>query len=303
MVIKVGDQSWMNGTDRTDNKSTKGVIKARDLMIAVQNNNSSLLQKKKKAGQDAMDIIKDVFARQSAEDDEISARHKDIEAQRAQKLEAVNQMKEMSDAKAGLADKYSLTEGELDEIQQVQKGEAGAENLTTEQKQYMEEAAHYDDVIDHYQQQIKDIDGKISEDQGTVKGIKDARLKEHEMVDAQKTADSIKEQASKEYISGMIKQAVDEVNDKAEEAQKAAEEKKEEKDKAEEKKEEKKAEKEELEDRIEDHKEDTVTAEQVSNNTKVDDSMTQVRKAINDIANQQSLTEDELKGIQVDEII
>lgn len=289
MNLRIGDTSWINNNEETETKASKGVIRAQDLNIT--NQDDALLQKKKKAGQDAMDVIKNVFDRQSADDDEIAARHDSIAAQKAKKLEAVTQLNEFTDAKEGLVDKYGLTDEELAQINAVKNGEGDAAALSEAQKNYIEEADMYDAGISRFNEEIKACDSQIGQDQGTIKGIHDARLKEHDMVNANKAADAINEQASKEFVNGMIQKAVDEIEAKEDEAEKTEEEKKAEETEEEEKEKDKES------------NEEVKTGNSLSPDVNIDKMMEQVKKAVSDIAAQQNLTAEELKGIQVDEIL
>lgn len=118
--------------------------------------------------------------------------------------------------------------------------------LTEYQKRCME--------IDTYQQFYEKkndlIDDKIEAYNGSVRAIRQERLKFHEMVNAQKKADAVMEAASKEAVGMLMEEAKDHVDEELEEKREEAEEKVEEKAEEEEKIEERNEEQEELENRI-----------------------------------------------------
>lgn len=188
--------------------------------------------------------------------------------------------------------------------------------LTEYQKRCME--------IDSYQQVYERendlIDDKIEAYNGSIRAIRQERLKFHEMVNAQKKADAVMEAASKEVIGMLMEEAKDHVDEEIEEKREEAEEKAEEKAEEEEKIEERNEEQEELENRIdeahaknEEREELRREAEERSREDAVllgdmmdagmggMNSVSNVQTDVKNMLHKMKLLEEDLKGSMVDE--
>lgn len=109
---------------------------------------------------------------------------------------------------------------------------------------YQQRAMEIMEKADFFQSNIDDAQIDLMSEDIAIRTVKIERLKEHGMVDAQKEADEINEAAGKEFVSALIGEAQDHIDEKIEEKKEEAKEKAEEKEKQEEKIEEQRAEKE-----------------------------------------------------------
>lgn len=242
--------------------------------------------------------------------DEERARLKEIKGQPPETSEDSELLQRKAEA-----DEKGL-EIEFTEEEQARLKEMEGIPLTEYQKRCME--------IDSYQQVYERendlIDDKIEAYNGSIRAIRQERLKFHEMVNAQKKADAVMEAASKEVIGMLMEEARDHVDEELEEKREEAEEKAEEKAEEEEKIEERNEEQEELENRIdeahaknEEREELRREAEERSREDAVllGDMMDAGMGGMNSVANVQTdvknmlhkmkLLEEDLKGSIVDE--
>lgn len=209
--------------------------------------------------------------------------------------------------------------------------EVNLDVLTKEEQERLAEIA--DESLTEYQLRAMKVDGRISGcdieidkahkkimmENDEIRAIKNERLKDHTMVDAQKEAKEIMEDAGKEAIGILIGESKDHIDEKIEEKKEEAKEKAEEKEEKEEKLEEQREEKEEqqvqLEIRQEENKEaEEMKAEQRRNARKQADLLEEVQAnkispssnaaeaqlAIKEMLQRMKLLEEDLKGASID---
>ncbi|MBD5452978.1 MAG: hypothetical protein HDR30_01450 [Lachnospiraceae bacterium] len=127
---------------------------------------------------------------------------------------------------------------------------------------YQQRAMEIMEKADFFQKNIDDAQIDLMSEDIAIRTVKIERLKEHGMVDAQKEADEINEAASKEFVSALIGEAQDHIDEKIEEKKEEAKEKAEEKEKQEEKIEEQRAEKELQQEQLDIKREESHIAEE-----------------------------------------
>lgn len=209
--------------------------------------------------------------------------------------------------------------------------EVNLDALTKEEQERLAEIA--DESLTEYQLRAMKVDGRISGcdieiekahkkimmENNEIRAIKNERLKDHTMVDAQKEAKEIMEDAGKEAIGILIGESKDHIDEKIEEKKEEAKEKAEEKEEREEKLKEQREEKEEqqvqFEIRQEENKEaEEIKAEQRRNARKQADLLEEVQAnkispssnaaeaqlAIKEMLQRMKLLEEDLKGASVD---
>lgn len=191
---------------------------------------------------------------------------------------------------AGVDIESVLTEEELAQYRGIQE-----RGLTDYQNRMLELDGHEKT----YQDQITQNESDIIGDYATIRGMKIERLKYHDMLDAVKQGDKIKETASKEIVGMLIDQVKDNIDEDFEEKKEEALEKKEEKEELEERIEKAKADKAEKED---DHDEmyeyNNILDEVRSMNSK--NAVEEAKKSLNLIVSELQLTAEDVKGIVVD---
>ena len=127
---------------------------------------------------------------------------------------------------------------------------------------YQQRAMEIMEKADFFQKNIDDAQIDLMSEDIAIRSVKIERLKEHGMVDAQKEADEINEAAGKEFVSALISEAQDHIDEKIEEKKEEAKEKAEEKEKQEEKIEEQRAEKELQQEQLDIKREESHIAEE-----------------------------------------
>lgn len=171
-----------------------------------------------------------------------------------------------------------------------------------------------------YESRILSAEQQIQAGYASIRGIRLERLKHHEMTDAQKEADEVMAQASRDVIGMLTEEAKDHVDETYEEQREEAKEKAEEKEEQEEKLEDRREEKEELEARIdaeraERHETEEARREQekkaredaelledmAAGGMDVAGSSAEVQVEIKDMLHKMKLLEEDLKGAAVDE--
>ncbi|MBP3477373.1 MAG: hypothetical protein J6K48_13840 [Lachnospiraceae bacterium] len=211
-----------------------------------------------------------------------------------------------------------LTEEEQARLEEIKDPVTGAYKISL--TEYQKRCLDIDNSQSIYERRITDARQQIEAGYASIRGIKLERLKHHEMVDGQKKADEIMEQASKDVIGMLVDEAKDHVDETYEEQREEAKEKAEEKEEQEEKIEDRREEKEELEARIDEasaerHEAENARREQekdareganlLENMAKagmdVAGSSDVVQAEIKDMLHKMKLLEEDLKGAAVDE--
>ncbi|MCM1468224.1 MAG: hypothetical protein NC086_08760 [Alistipes sp.] len=248
-----GTEKGNNGADKSEKgKGLKnGSIDASGLNLGT----NAVEEKRKKARDMAMQLVKDVFARECEFDGELSARDRHAKELIDENVEHKAMLSDIAKERDNLREMYDVPEGgtEDEELELLRKARDAKSDpsimLTEEEAQRLEEIndrgvtkyqkgmLDLDENEKEYQEKILDNEREILQEYGMVRGMKLEHLKQHDMVDAVKEGEKIIKAASGEII-GMLR---DEVRNNIDEKYK------EEKEKAKEEKEEK----EELEEQIE----------------------------------------------------
>lgn len=148
----------------------------------------------------------------------------------------------------------SLTKEEEERLAEIDK-----KPLT----EYQQRALRIDSDISRYDTEIDKAKDEIKAENNAIRAIKQERLKDHSMVDAQKEAEEIMKDAGKDIIGILAGEAQDHIDEKLEEKIEDAKEKAEEKEEQEEKLQEQRAEKEEQRVQLEIKQEESRTAEEI----------------------------------------
>ena len=272
--------------------------------------------KKKEARKKAMKIVGDAFANERKIDDDLRARNERIKSLQNEKGEAEKVIKEIEDGRAALRDEYNIDENSQEEkdlkllekeirakmsgsdiqlskddieaINQIKK--AGLSEYQQRSLEMLEYEVPHVNTAYEAGEEIK-IENQI------ISATKIERLKSHAILDAEKQADSIMEEASKEIFGMLIDEAkehIDEEAEKQEEKAKAEKEKQEEFQERIDAAKEKKKENEELTEDI---------LEGVSENASMASDVSAVQQEIKDMMNKMKLIEDDIKGVAVDKSV
>ena len=85
---------------------------------------------------------------------------------------------------------------------------------------YQKESMDYYKMESEYRSKIKDLGKERAEDNGYLRAVHTERLKHHDMIDSQKEAEEILDNASEEATLGLIGEAVDHINETIKENEK-----------------------------------------------------------------------------------
>ena len=209
--------------------------------------------------------------------------------------------------------------------------EVNLDALTKEEQERLAEIA--DRPLSEYQYRALSVDCKIGDydaanekmnkeivtESNEIRTIKNERMKEHTMLDAQKEAEEILEDAGKTIIGMLIDESKDHIDkelaEKIEKAKEEAKEKEEREEKLEEKREEKEEQQEQLEIKQEENREaEEIKAEQRKNAREQSDLLEEVQAnmlspfsntaeaqlAIKEMLQRMKLLEEDLKGAKID---
>lgn len=252
----------------------------------------SIEARKTSAQKNAMKAIIDQHKRELKTDGVVSDLNEKKEALKKDAELATGEIKRLKDLKQDLKKTFDITDDstEQKDLDLLEKSIFEPEKLTKEESDqlsklgpltdYQKEALQYDAMQKIWQQRLENAGNGISNANRSIIGISLAKLKTHPMVDAQKEAAKILEAASKEVIGIVLQQGKENVEEKTDEAKETAEKQKEaqEKQDAGEKK---------------PTEEPAISEEQADQLLMVDD--------IKRYAVEQNLTDEEIKGIVIDE--
>lgn len=204
----------------------------------------------------------------------------------------------------------TLTEEEQERLAEIDAGE-----LT----EYQQRALGIDKEMSIYENRIDAAKQEMSLEYSAIREIQIERLKHHDMVDAQKEADEINAEASKEIIGMLVGEAQDHIDEKIEEKKEEEKEKAEEKEEQEEKIEEQREEKEVQQEQLEIKREESHIAQETKTEQRkkareqaqlIEDaeggtplsgiSTSDAKLAIKEMLEKMKLLEEDLKGAALD---
>lgn len=248
-------------------------------------------EKRKKAREMAMDLVKDVFSKDKAFDDDLDARRqraKELEAENAQHMEM---LEDIEKERKKLNEQYDNPENGIDD------------------ETYQKEMLRLDDNAAEYKKKIEENEMEILQENAIVRGMKIQHPEQHDMVDAVKQGDKIIKAASDEIIGMLRAEVKDNIDKQAEEEKEKAKEKKEKEEELEEQIEAARA------DDVEEYRRAKKEEKQREEMYEIGTSMEQIRKtgegesvpetekSLDQMINELILSTEDIKGIAVDEKI
>ena len=327
-------------SEARNGKNNSAKLNSQSINMSGMFNKDSILFRKQLAKKRAMKLINDAWAGDKKIDQDLNDLRSDRDRANADISEYNGQLKEYKDKKAQLKEYYDIDNGDYtqEDIDLLKKKRNAADNpgiTFTQQEQdrlaelegsplakYVEETTGIDEAINNYEKKLDQAKQEVMAANSQITGIKLERLKYHDMVDAQKKADEINKNSSKEAIGMLIGEAkehiVEEFEEKVEEAKKKAEEKAEQEEKLEEKREEKEEFEEQLKiEREESREAERTRIEQEKNAREQADIIegaresgrdasvlpSDVKAQIKEMLQKMKLLEEDLKGAEVDDVI
>ena len=223
-----------NYTSKTDKNKNRDSILATELNM---NQQDSVTMKKVKAHKEAMKTIIDQFTSDKKIDDNLKSRREHISALNIEKEESQKEVNKIEDLKHQVKESFAVTDDseeqgnlKLLEKQNESFKKGSLVKLTDQEKlklktmgpktEYQLAILDYDKIQDVWKEKIKIATNEQQGEKGMIKGIMDALLQIHPMVDANIEAKDILDTANGEVIGMLIVEAkdhVDEEHDKEEE--------------------------------------------------------------------------------------
>lgn len=234
-----------------------------------------IADKKAQAQKKAMKIVGDVFAGDSAIDD-------DMESRRAH-------VKELGEERLTLLDEQKGIETQKEDLEKAL--EAG--DIT--QEEYGQMQAELKAAEDACTRKLDENESLAKQENATIRGTRLERLKKSPMVKAQEDAEEIMEAAGKEIIGMVKEEGMDRVEEEAKEREEKAAELKEEKEEQEERIEKQKEKREEEENLLEELQPETISS--------LVNRESDVQQEVRDMLNKMNLLAEDVKGAAVDEML
>ena len=293
LAIKApNDQNISEGSksasSRRDKKKANHTIYAGSLNL----NNDNIAAKKQQANKQALKTIMDQFKKAKVTDDHITSLNEKKDAYIKESLAAAGQIADLEVKKQNLKETFGISDDSIEQknLDLLEKSIYHPEQITEDEytqlrnmgslTDYQKEALRFDGMQDTYRKIVNSAANGIIGVNQSVESIKLSMLKVHPMVDAQKEALKIIEDAINEVVGSLVQEAKENIDKNAEENKEKIKENQEEQE-----------------------KEDAATG-------KVDDkSLTaseqidqlQVVDELKKFAEKQNMLDDDIKGIEVDE--
>lgn len=310
-TIFMGDDTLRarHGQMQFDNKTQGRSIDASSLRTKFD----PIAAKKEESQKKAMKIVGDAFKNDLKIDDDLNARRAKIDSLRKDRHDAKMAIKDIEDDRAALRDVYGIEEDSQEEKdlklleKEVKSKMPGSDiHLTKDDREAISKIK--EKGLSEYQQRSIEMleyevpyavtayeaEQEIMVENQIISATELERLKSHALVDAQKQAEAIMDEASREIV-GMVadeaKDHIDEENEERKEKAKAEEEKQEELEARIDAAREKRKENEELTEDI---------LEGVQETTSVSKDMNAARQEIKEMMSKMKLIEDDIKGAAVD---
>ncbi len=258
-------------------------------------------ERMEQAKKQAWKVVSDAWDSDKAVDDQVEQRRGHYQEMQQQKKDAQEQLSTLRDAKNQLKEEYQIEDG-----------------MSTKDmpQEYLDRVAELNDQMAKFQKDIEDADRAMQDDTSDIHKIGIERLKNHAMVDAQNSADDIMGAANDEILQMATQEAMDNINEKMDEAKEKADKKMEEKEEDEERLEKIKEDRAMQEALIEGTKEAAERAEAQRKKNETPDidltdmmdmidqqngSTSQMQQELSDIKSSMKVLEADLKGIKVDQ--
>lgn len=191
-----------------EEKSTKGSnsIYGGDLMLG----QDEIARKQAIAGKDALKQIMDVFKKTCSVDKDLQRCQEEID----------NCYEEIKDREGKLAD---LEEREKKLLENEYEVEDEQELSPEQREKYNKQLKEFSDQRKELKKDIGQFKQMQADNRMSIDAVHKNRLKRHDMLDAQKEAESILEAAGREAINGMVSDAVEKQDEIIEEMKENAE--------------------------------------------------------------------------------
>ncbi len=292
-----------NGTSERGAKKSQATNNFYGGFLNPNQSQDRVAQRREKAHKDALKVVMDTFKGELKVDDDQKRRAEHMEKLETEIGENQAQIRELSEAQEELKKTYGISEDSeeqqdlelLKKRNDIFKGKS-TESLTKEEMdrlaeiskngltEYQSRVMNYENQKAYFEKNIQDARKEWHMEQQTIRAVDEERLKHHYMVDAEKNAEKILESADREILGMMMQDAVETQEEKLDEIREEAEQRAE-------KSEEHKSEEEEIAAGPE--------AERLENVLKGE----KLQERVEQILQEELLTEEDLKGMIYDELL
>lgn len=229
-----------------------------------------------------------------------------------QKIKDIDQQIDQLKEQFGVEDD-SQEQKDLEILRKFQNSLSGisSEDLTEEEMErlgQMGETTDYQKAVlalsktrNYYSMEAEKAQNAISAESKAIRQVKIDRLKQHGMVDAQKSKEELMDAASKEIMGMMVQDAKNTIEEKAQEVQEAAEKREEEKEEQEEKVEAVREDKEQIEAQVEANRENV--KEMTEQVTKSQEITSDLQSEIEQLMEEEKMLMEDLKGMIVNKVV
>ena len=286
-----------------------GNIKADSLNLA----NDPVAQRRAEAQKKAMKIIGDAYAGEKKIDDDMAARRDKVRELSSELIENRKAVKDLEDKRVALRDEYGVNPDSQEEkdLQLLAKAKeskfAGSDiHLSFEEQQRVDEleknglteyqkiSLEFKGYEEPYYTATKEAKAEIYEQNAIIRGIKIERLKSNPMLDAEKQAEEVMDEANKEIAQMVVDAAKDHIEEEQEKEKEKAEAEKKKEEEVQEKIDSAKEKRKEQEELTEDIVENAQTL------TNMTSKMESAQQEVKDLMNKLKLVEEDVKGAKVD---
>lgn len=315
--MRIQDSSLIEGrSSRQVINKAKGTGRKSIDGSMLKNQLDPIAAKKEAAKKKALGIVGNAFENEKKIDADIEARRQKIQELREDKRVANAAIQDIEENRDNLrksfgVDKDSKEEMDLKLLEKEVKAKIPGSDIHLSKDEKAAIAKIKDEGLTEYQQQslemlkdevpysttVYESDREIETENRIISATKLERLKSHAMVDAQKEADAVMEQAAKDIIGMVVDEAKDNIDKEMEEKRETAKEKAAKEEELEAKIEKARDERKEKEKITEDILE--ATTEMAKNTTELGTAQQEIR----DMMNKMKLIEDDIKGAAVDKTI
>ncbi len=269
-----------------------------------------------------MDKVKD-FAREQREEKYAAATDKraaeDTISALKEEYHVDPDSKEQQDLDWLMAYRKASPDERFADLEQMKKDQARAAEIEAGLSDYQAAMLEANERLDHAQGRMEEADAALIATRQALTDAKTEKNKSHAMVDAQKEADEIMDEAERAVVGMVMSDAKDKLDEKLREEQEKAEEKKEEEEKQE-KIEEQREEKKEIQEALTEGSREAVqeakergrqregddfdlTDVMGSDPTVMLEKTSNVNAQLDDLKNKMALIDADLKGLKVDETV
>lgn len=314
MNINVNANNYNNGIQNanainTSAEKNTGNIKADSLKLA----DDSVAQRRAEAQKKAMKIIGDAYAGEKKIDDDVAARRDRVRELSSELGENKKALKDLEDKRAALRDEYgvdpdSQEEKDLQLLAKAKESKFEGSNvyLTPEERkkveeleaggltEYQEKSLELKEYESPYYTASREAENEIRTENAIIRGIKIERLKTHPMLDAEKQAEEVMDEANKEIAQMVVDAAKDHIEEEQEKEKEKAEAEKKKEEEVQEKIDSAKEKRKEQEELTEDIVENAQTLTNMTNK------MESAQQEVKDLMNKLKLVEEDVKGAKVD---